>query len=95
MKLWPWLLDLTVGSPERERPLHLWLPIIIVWPILLFLLLVMFIVTVLVDFVLVVVGRPYHHYTLLVYRTFALLSDLRGMVVSVKDKDNTVDMTVY
>ena len=32
MKVPPLLLDLTVVSPRR-RPLHLWLPLVLLWPL--------------------------------------------------------------
>lgn len=97
MRLWPWLLDLTFGSPERERPVHLWLPLFLVWPLMVLVALLAFVVTLPVDTVLLLVGRPYHHYTALVYRTFALFSELRGMVVRVKDDETKtlIDMSVY
>lgn len=95
MKIWPWLLDLTVGGAERDRPLHLWLPLFLLWPLLLFVALLALAASTIADAVLWLVGRPYHHYSRFVYRIFALISDTRGMVVKVRDDRTVVDMTVY
>ena len=39
-------------------------------------------------------GRRYHHYTLLLVRSFAALCETRGMVIRVNDEKTAVDMTV-
>lgn len=95
MKLWPYLLDLTVGSPEREKPLHLWLPLFLLWPLLLIAALLCFVVTLVADVVLFMIGRPYHYYTVFVYRCFELIADTRGLVVRVNDDQHVIDMTLY
>lgn len=95
MKIWPFVLDLSVGKPGAEKPVHLWLPLFLLWPLFAVIALLAFIVTVIVDITLFVVGRPYHRYTLLVYRCLALFADTRGMVVRVKDANTNVDMTLY
>ncbi|TLM98940.1 MAG: hypothetical protein FDZ75_01225 [Actinobacteria bacterium] len=95
MKIWPAVLDLRVGGAEREHPMHLWLPVFLLWPLLAIFALLALIVTVVTDAALLVGGRPYHHYTAFVYRCFGLLADTRGMVVRVNADDNLIDMTLY
>lgn len=95
MKIWPWVMDLRVGSPERDRPVHVWLPLFLLWPLLLLVALLSFAVTLIADLVLLLVGRPYHHYTVLVYRCLELIAETRGMTVRVNSDENNVDMTLY
>jgi hypothetical protein len=89
----PAILDLTV-APSNGRRIHLWLPLFLLWPFALALGVLALVLTVIADFVLIVLGQRYHHYTILVARSFAALNQTRGMVIRVKDKDATVDMTV-
>ena len=51
-------------------------------------------VTIVADVVLLLVGRRYHHYTLLLVRSFEALGETRGMVIRVNDEKTAVDMTV-
>lgn len=94
MRIWPWLLDLSIVSAER-KPVHLWLPLILLWPLLLAIVTPILALSVLVDFALIIFGRPYHHYTRLLAGFFGLLCDLRGMVVRVHADDNDVDIAFY
>ena len=50
--------------------------------------------TIVADIVLLVLGRRYHHYTVLLVRSFAALGETRGMVIRVSNEKTTVDMTV-
>lgn len=81
-------------SPSGRRGHRIWLPLFLLWLLLLPLLLLLLVVAILADVVLFVVGRTYHHYTLLVLRSAALVVDTRGIVVRVKDKDAIVDVTI-
>jgi len=89
----PAILDLTV-TPSDGRRIHLWLPIFLLWPLALALGVVALVLTILADFVLIVIGQRYHHYTILLARSFAALCEARGMVIRVNDKETSVDMTV-
>lgn len=89
----PAILDLRI-APAASRSHHLWLPIFLLWPLLLIVAVIVFPVTLLVDAVLLVAGRPYHHYTILTARLFGLLGETRGMVVRINDGKTAVDMTV-
>jgi hypothetical protein len=94
MNVWPTILDLKIVSTERERPIHLWLPLFLLWPLALALGVVALVFTILADVVLLLIGRPYHRYTILLVSSLAALTETRGMVIRVKDDKAAVDMTV-
>ena len=71
----------------------LWIPLFLLWPIMLLVMIPVFLVSVFVDVVLFVIGRPYHHYTLLLIWLGQLLSDLRGMRMDIEG-ETTVHVTV-
>jgi len=93
MNVPPLVLDLRVVRPER-RPVHLWLPLFLLWPLALVLGVLALVLTMVADGVLFVLGRRYHHYTILLVRSFATLGETRGMVVRFSNEKTAVDMTV-
>jgi hypothetical protein len=92
MNVPPAILDLRISSAER-RPFHLWLPLFLLWPLALALGVLALVLTILVDVVLLVLGRRYHHYTVLLARSFEALTEARGMVIRINDGKTAVDMT--
>jgi hypothetical protein len=93
MNLPPLMLDLRVASSTR-RPVHLWLPLFLLWPLALALGVVALAVAVVVDAVLLLVGRRYHRYSLLLVRSLTAICETRGMVIRVSNEKSAVDMTV-
>jgi hypothetical protein len=93
MKLPPAILDLRVASPDR-RPVHLWLPLFLLWPVFLVFGVLALVLTILADVVLLLLGQRYHRYTILLVRLFGTLCETRGMVIRVSDEKAAVDMTV-
>jgi hypothetical protein len=93
MNVPPLVLDLRVVRPER-RPVRLWLPLFLLWPLALVLVVVAAVFTLLADAVLLVLGRHYHHYTVLLLRSLETLGETRGMVIRVSNEKTAVDMTV-
>jgi hypothetical protein len=93
MNVPPLVLDLKVIRPER-RPVRLWLPLFLLWPLALVLGIVALALTMVADGVLLVLGRRYHHYTILLVRSFATLGETRGMVIRFSNTKTAVDMTV-
>jgi hypothetical protein len=93
MNVPPLVLDLRVVRPER-RPVRLWLPLFLLWPLALVLGVLALLFTMFADGVLFVLGRRYHHYTLLLIRSFATLGETRGMVIRFSNEKTAVDMTV-
>jgi hypothetical protein len=93
MNVPPLVLDLRVARPER-RPVRLWLPLFLLWPLALVLGVLALLFTMVADGVLFVLGRSYHHYTVLLVRSFATLGETRGMVIRFSNEKTAVDMTV-
>jgi hypothetical protein len=93
MNMPPAILDLRVAPPDR-RPVHVWLPLFLLWPLALIVIALALVVTVPVDFVLLVIGKEYHHYTILLLRACGVLCETHGMVIRVNDGKTAVDMTV-
>jgi hypothetical protein len=93
MNIPPAILDLRIAPPDK-RPIHLWLPLFLFWPLLLVLGVLSLVFTILADVALLLLGQRYHHYTVLLVRLFGLLGDTRGMVIRVNDGTTAVDMTV-
>jgi len=93
MKLPPMALDLTVASSHR-RPVRLWLPLFLLWPLALVLGVLALALTITADGVLLVLGRRYHHYTVLLVRSFVTIGETRGMVIRFSNEKTAVDMTV-
>lgn len=89
----PMILDLKVASPDRA-PFHVWLPLFLLWPLIIALGVLALVLTIVADFVLIVLGQKYHHYTILLASSFAALFETRGMVIRFDDGKTAVDMTV-
>jgi hypothetical protein len=93
MNLPPMVLDLTVASSGR-RPLHLWLPLFLLWPLALVVGVLALAVAIVADGVLFVLGRRFHHYTVLLVRSFTMLGETRGTAIRFSNAKTAVDMTV-
>ena len=93
MNVPPLVLDLRVVRPQR-RPVRLWLPLFLLWPFALVLAVLALAVALVADGVLLALGRRYHHYTVLLVRSFATLGETRGMVIRFSNGKTAVDMTV-
>jgi hypothetical protein len=89
----PAILVLAI-DPAEKKPVHLWLPVFILWPLLLVLAVLSLVFTALADVVLLLMGQRYHRYTMLAFRVFGTLCETRGLQFRVKDKDATVFVTV-
>jgi hypothetical protein len=93
MNVPPMILDLRIAPPDR-RPIHLWLPLFLLWPVALVFGVLSLVFTIIADIVLLLLGQQYHHYTVLVLRSFAALAETRGMVIRINSGSTNVDMTV-
>jgi hypothetical protein len=93
MTLPPALLRVAVESPDT-RSFRLWLPLFLLWPLLLVLGVLALVLTLLVDIALWVAGDRYHHYTLFLLGVFRMTADLRGTTVHVRGDDSLVDVTI-
>ena len=91
----PLSMWLHVESPVGSRGFRMWLPLFLVWLLLLPLVVLVLIVTMLVDTALFLAGERYHHYTLLLVRCFQVLAETRGTVVRVRGDRSIVDLTIW
>jgi len=87
----PMLLYVRVTAPDRNRS-GVWLPLFLVWLILLPIVVLILLLTTLVDLVLFLAGQRYHHYTLLLLRCFGVLGATRGTVIHIHSNENDVDI---
>ena len=92
MSVPPLILDLKVANSAR-RPVRLWLPLFLLWPLALALGVLALAVAIVVDALVLLVGRR-RHYTLLLIRSFEALGETRGMVIRFSNEKTAVDMTV-
>jgi hypothetical protein len=81
-------------SPRR-RSVRVWLPVLLLWPLALVLGLVALLVAIVSDGLLLALGRRYHHCTILLVRSLALLCETRGTVIRFSNAATAVDMTVH
>jgi hypothetical protein len=93
MSVPPMVLDLKVASSGR-RPVHLWLPLFLLWPLALVFGVLALVLTLVADGVLFALGRRYHHNTVLLVRAFEALGETRGMAIRFSNEKTAVDMTV-
>jgi len=89
----PMLLYVRVGTLERPG-FGMWLPLFLVWLILLPLVALVLVITIVADVVLFLVGQSYHHYTLLLFGSFGLLGATRGTVVTIRSAENVIDINL-
>lgn len=90
----PLTLWVRVERPDRERPFRLWLPLFLLWLVLLPLVVLVLAFTLVADAVLLLTGDRYHHYTLLLLGCFQTLAASRGTVVRVNGEHTIVRMTL-
>jgi len=93
MNVPPMILDLKIASPEKN-PIHLWLPLFLLWPFVLVLVVISLVFTILADVVLLLLGQRYHYYTFLLVGSLGLLNQMHGLVVRINDGQTAVDVTV-
>jgi hypothetical protein len=92
MKTPPCLIDVKIVEEERTK-FRIWLPLFILWPLLLALVLLALIVAVFADGVLVLMGLK-RGYSRLLVGCLEVMGASRGVEVSVRDKHRTVAVTV-
>lgn len=89
----PLILDLRVAQADR-RPFRLWLPLFLLWPLLLLAFVVAVVVAVVMDAVALASGRP-HRTTAFVVGVLAALSEARGTEFDIENEKTTVHLTVH
>jgi hypothetical protein len=89
----PAMLHLVVVRPGGS--VRLWLPLFLLWPLALALGVLALAITIVADAVLFLLGRRYYRYTILLARMFALVSEIRGMVIRINSEQETFNLTVH
>lgn len=90
----PLIIDVRVRETEAKG-FHIWLPLFVLWPLLFILLGLVLTVTVIVDFVLIVAGARYHHYTRLVLAALRVLGEVKGTRVNAVTDDSRIKVRIY
>jgi hypothetical protein len=93
MSVPPLVLDLRV-APAGKRPVRLWLPLVLLWPVGLVAGALGLAIAAVLDAVSLAAGRPYHSYTVLLVRALGTLGETRGTVISFSNEKTTVHVTV-
>ncbi len=89
----PMVARVHVAEPDR-RPVRLWLPLFLLWPLMALLLALPLLIAAIVDVALWLAGQRYHHYSVLIVRTLALLGDTKDTTIRVRDGRTFVDITI-
>lgn len=92
MKAPPVVVDVRVAE-EGGRRLHLWLPVFLLWPLLLLVGVLVVVVAAVADAVFLAMARP-SHLTAFVLGCFAAVGEMRGTEVSVDGRSRKVGVTV-
>lgn len=90
----PAIIDVRVHRPDKANH-RVWVPLFLLWPLLLILLLLMAPLTIVADLVLLLAGQRYHHYTALLFSLVGLLAESRGTHAHVVGEDTHVDVDIY
>ena len=78
----PAVIDVAIRE-KGKKGFRIWLPLFLFWPLLLVLLVLAGIAAILTDIVMYAMGRPYHHYTLLLLAIGQMFSEVWGTRVHV------------
>ncbi|MFU8890803.1 MAG: hypothetical protein ACNA76_03975 [Anaerosomatales bacterium] len=88
----PLVIDVRVRKPG-SRNFRIWLPLFLLWPVLLVLFGFALLVAVLIDAALLASGARYHHYTLLLLVSLRVLAGVRGTHINALSDDDIVKVT--
>ena len=89
----PMSMWLCIAPPDRTA-IRLWLPLFLVWLLLLPLGVLLLIVAVVVDLGLLAVGESKGSYTAFFLQGLDVLAATRGLVVKIRSTYTIVDMTI-
>lgn len=85
----PWLIDVRVRE-AGSRGFRIWVPLVVLWPLMLVLGLIALFVSVIVDAVRVLAFRRNHHCTALLLGCYFTANEARGTLVDVRGKDGSI-----
>jgi hypothetical protein len=77
-----------------ERKVRLWVPMFLLWPLVLVLILPALVLTILADVVLLLSRGPFHHSTKVLLAGLATAAETRGLRISIDGPDTNVHVSV-
>lgn len=87
----PMVMSLRVTRAEG-KPFRLWLPLFLLYPLLLVLVLLALVFTIIADAALMMSRQRYRHYSRLLLGSLGAMAQARGLKVYVHGDDSTVDL---
>lgn len=91
----PMVVNVRIREPG-SRGFRIWLPLFLLWPLLLLLLGLAIVVTLIVDFVGIIIGTRFHRYTELLLGSLWILAETRGTRAHIHSHDGSlVDVEIY
>ena len=90
----PLVVDVRVKR-SGARGFRIWLPFVLLWPLLFLILAVGLVGTVIADLALRASGAAYHQYTLLLLNVVSILPETRGTRMHIVNDTNLVDVEIY
>lgn len=84
MKLPPYLMYMKIIN-EKGRGFGMWLPVFLLWPLVLILYVFLLPFLLLADFGLYLARQPFHRFTRFVTEVLMILPETRGVTVDIKD----------
>jgi hypothetical protein len=85
----PMLLHMRFGTSERHG---LWLPLFLVWLILLPFVVLVLLIAAVADVAMVLGGAPYHRNTLMLFRGLGVLTASQGTTVRIHSNQRVVNI---
>ncbi len=89
----PLSMWLCIAPPDR-RAIRVWLPLFLVWLLLLPIGVLLLIVAAVVDLAFLFTGDTRGSYTALFFQGLDVLASTRGLVVKIRSTHTVVDMTI-
>ncbi len=93
MKLPPYLVYLKIVN-EESKGFGMWLPVFLLWPLVLILVLFALPFLLLADLGLRLADQPFHRFTRFVFEALMILPETRGMTVDIQEGPKVVKFTV-
>lgn len=89
----PLVVDVRIRETEA-RGYRIWIPMVVLWPLLFVLVGFALLVAAIVDLVLLLAGARYHHYSLLLIRSMRVLNETRGLRTRIDSQGHRVDIDI-
>jgi len=87
----PLVMSLRMTRADR-RPFRIWLPLFLLYPLLLVLVILALVFTIIADAALSMSRQRYHHYSRLLLGSLGAMAQARGLSVHVVGDDSAFDL---